>query len=393
MAYLNIADYRRGAKRRLPRGIFEYVDRGSEDEIGLAAIRRSLDDLRFVPRVLRDVSELDLSADIFGNTLPCPLIIAPTAAAGLLWYDGEVALARAASQAGIPFCVATQSMTSIEDIRARAPGADLWFQLYVWRDREMVRTLLDRAAAAGVTTLVLTVDTPLAPKREYNTRNGFAIPIVPSIAAGFDVASHPRWAWRVLLRYLRESGMPTYAHYPAAFRTSIAREAIAENVKLSERVTWDDVAELRRQWRGRLVVKGALHVDDARQAVASGVDGIVVSSHGGRNLDSAVSPADVLPQIAEAVGHRLTVFADSGVRRGSDVVKLLALGAKAVLLGRSMLYGTAVAGTAGASGVLDILREEMCQSLAFLGQSSISHLPPDLIFGQSRSTPDDRQNP
>ncbi|MEJ8574372.1 alpha-hydroxy acid oxidase [Microbaculum marinum] len=380
MVCLNVADYRHGARRRLPRGLFEYVDRGTEDETGLAAIRRSLDAVRIVPRVLRDVSGIDLSTRIFGRTLPCPLIVAPTAAAGLLWHDGEVALASAAGAAGLPFCAATQSMTSIEAIRAGAPDADLWFQLYVWQDRDLVGALLERAAAAGATTLVLTVDTPISPKREYNTRNGFAIPIVPSATAAFDVARHPRWTWQVLLRYLRQGGMPTYANYPPEFRTALTRRAVSDRVRLSERVTWEDVEDLRRDWRGRLVLKGVLHVDDARRAADLGADGIVVSAHGGRNLDCAVAPADVLPGIAEAVGEKMTVFADSGIRRGSDVVKLLAMGASAVLLGRSVLFGTAVAGRAGAAHVLAILREEISQCLAFAGQTSIEDLDPGILF-------------
>lgn len=386
MAYLNVADYRLAAKRRLPRGLFEYVDRGTEDETGLAAIHGSLDGIRVIPRVLRDVSQPDQSIEIFGETLPSPLVIAPTAAAGLLWYDGDVALANAARQSGIPYCVATQSITSIEDIATRAPGGNLWFQLYLWQDPDMVRALLDRVVAAGVETLVLTVDTPLSPKREYNVRNGFAIPIVPSVVAGLDVAAHPGWAWRVLLRYLRESGMPTYAHYPAEFRTPITRATIAEKVKLSERLNWRDVADLRRTWQGRLVIKGVLHVDDARTAAEHGVDGIVVSAHGGRNLDSAVPPAEVLPDIVDAVGHRITVLADSGVRRGSDVVKLLALGAKAVLIGRSALYGTAVSGREGAAHVLRILCEEISQCLAFTGQTAVRDLHRDLIA--KRTQPD-----
>ncbi len=383
MRLLNVADYRRAARRRLPRGLFDYVDRGSEDEIGLAGLRRSFDNIKLLPRVLRDVSQRNLSVELFGKRLPCPLIIAPTAVAGLLWHDGEVALARAAARAGIPLCLSTQSMASVEDIAQGAPDANLWFQLYVWQDRDLTRALIERVAAAGVTTLVLTADTPVVPKREYNIRNGFGIPVVPSLAGGIDVAMHPRWLWCVLLRYIRERGMPVYGNYPAAYRQTVTRGIVAERVKLAERLTWDDVAALRDCWQGKLLVKGILHVDDARQAARLGVDGIVVSTHGGRNLDSAPCPVDVLAQITEAVGHELTVLADSGVRRGSDAVKLVGLGARAVLLGRSVLYGLAVGGEDGASQVLKIIEDEISGCLAFLGQPSMGELAGDLIFRQN----------
>lgn len=368
MRPLNIADYREIARRRLPRGVFEYVDRGTEDEVGLRALRAALDAVRFAPRVLRDVSALDLSTEVFGRRLPLPVIAAPTAMAGLLWHDGEVQLARAARDAGIPFCISTQSTTSIEDIAAGAPGAELWFQLYVWQNRMLTGELLARVRAAGASTLVLTVDTPASPKKEWNVRNGFGVPIVPSLRGGIDVALHPRWLLGVLLRRALASGLPTYAHYPEAFKTRITRAAAAPDLRLATNVTWDELRALRRQWPGRLVVKGILRVDDAQQALDCGADGIVVSSHGGRNLDGAPAPIDVLPAIADRVGTRMTVLADSGVRRGSDIAKYLARGARAVMLGRALLYGTAAAGTAGASDVLAILRDELERTLAFVGQ-------------------------
>lgn len=365
---LNVADYRELARRRLPRGVFEYVDRGTEDEVGLRALRTALDAVRFAPRVLRDVSALDLSTEVFGRRQPLPVIAAPTAMAGLLWHDGEVQLARAARAAGIPFCISTQSTTSIEDIAAGAPGAELWFQLYVWQNRTLTGELLARVRAAGASTLVLTVDTPASPKKEWNVRNGFGVPIAPSLRGGIDVALHPRWLLRVLLRRALASGLPTYAHYPEAFKTRITRAAAAPDLRLAANVTWDELRALRRQWPGRLVLKGILRADDAQQALDCGADGIVVSSHGGRNLDGAPAPIDVLPAIADRVGTKITVLADSGVRRGSDIAKYLARGARAVMLGRALLYGTAVAGTAGASDVLAILRDELERTLAFVGQ-------------------------
>ncbi len=374
MRPLNVSDYRELARRRLPRGVFEYVDRGTEDEVAMRALRDSLDALKLVPKVLADVASIDLSTQVFGKAQALPVIVAPTAMAGLLWYDGEVALARAARDAGIPFCISTQSITSIEAIAASAPAADLWFQLYVWENRGLTQDLLSRVRGAGVETLVLTADTPASPKKEWNVRNGFSIPIVPSLRAGMDVALHPRWLARVLLRHLLRTGMPTYAHYPEAFKTRITRSAVTSDLRIDNRLTWDDLRELRRRWPGRLVVKGILGLDDAQRAHDCGADGIVVSSHGGRNLDSAPSPIDVLPAIADRLAARLTVLADSGIRRGSDIVKYLASGAQAVMIGRALLYGIAAGGEAGAVDVLALLRDELERTLAFLGEPEARNL-------------------
>jgi L-lactate dehydrogenase (cytochrome) len=369
---LNVDDMRALARRRLPRGIFEYVDRGTEDEVSLRANRQALDDLKLQPSILVDVSERHQEVEIFGRSQPTPLVIAPTAAAGLMWHNGEIHLARAAAAAGIPFCVSTQSITAIEKIAET--GARLWFQLYVWRDRALTYKLIERARAAGAEALVLTADTVVSPKREYNQRNGFGIPLKPSLCGALDVASHPRWLWSVLLRYLRTEGMPVYAHYPSDLRTAITSVAASSALGLSDMMTWDDLLELRRRWPGRLIVKGILRADDALKAAECGVDGIVVSNHGGRNLDIAPSPVDVLPRIAETVGSRLTILADSGVRRGSDVVKYLALGAEAVLIGRSVLFGVAAGGEAGATHVLHSLKHEIDNTLALLGCRSITEL-------------------
>lgn len=385
MPYLNIVDYRRAAKRRLPRGVFEYVDRGTEDEVALTGLRSALDNIRLAPCVLTGVPAPDLSRTVLGRPLACPIIIEPTAAAGLLWYDGEVALARAAARTGIPFCASTQSITAIEDIAARGGGGDLWFQLYVWEDRALSDRLVDRVASLGVSALVLTVDTPVAPKREYNIRNGFDVPIRPTFTGGIDVVTHPRWAWQVLGRYLRAGGMPAYANYPDAYQQPVTQRIVAEQVRLAARLSWDDVAALRDRWRGKLIIKGILHPADARKAVAIGCDGIVVSSHGGRNLDAAPSPAEVLPTIASEVAGRTAILADSGVGRGSDIIKYLALGADAVLVGRSVLYGVAVAGEAGAQACLDILRDEMSRCLTFLGQGAIADMRHDLIWNGGRT--------
>lgn len=373
---LNYWVMRERARRRLPRGLFEYIDRGTEDEVGLTTDRDGWRGVKLHPNVLVDVETRSLETELFGERVAMPVVVAPTALAGLVWHDGELALARAAAAAGIPFTVATQSISEIEHIATSR--ARLWFQLYVWRDRELMFRLLERARAAGATALLLTVDTAVAPKREYNIRNGFGMPLTPSVRNVVDVMLHPRWLAGVMLRQLLSEGVPTYRHYPDAMRPILGRPA-AEAVRLDERVCWRDLAELRRRWPGPLVIKGVLRVDDARRAVEAGVDGIVVSTHGGRNLDGAPPVARVLGDIADAVGHKTTVLADSGIRRGGDVVKALALGARAVLVGRMPLYGTAAGGEAGARDVLAMLRDEIERTMGFCGRTSIAALTRDLV--------------
>jgi len=370
---LNVEDARQIARRRLPRGLFEYIDRGTEDELSVRSNRRALDNIQLTPRTLVDISTRDQSISLFGKRLPSPFVIAPTAVAGLVWYDGEVQLAKAAAAHCIPFCVATQSITPIERIAAES-GASLWFQLYVWKNRQRTFDLIERAKEAGAEVLVLTVDTPMGPKREYNLRNGFGIPIEPSVGAVIDVLVHPMWSVRVFLKSLLNGGVPTYAHYPDAFRTRLGQEALGDELALAADLTWDDVRELRRRWPGPFVLKGILSVEDAKQAAEQGVDGIVVSNHGGRNLDCAPGPAAVLEKVVDAVGNRITVLADSGTRRGSDIAKFLSMGAQAVLVGRAPLYGAAIGGTAGVNQILQILRSELDGTMAFLGAPAISDL-------------------
>jgi (S)-mandelate dehydrogenase len=370
---LNVEEIRRLARRRLPRGMFEYIDRGAEDEVALTATRTALDGVKLYPRVLTDVSRRDLGVELFGRRQALPLVVAPTGLAGLMWYEGEVELAKAAAAAGVPFGVSTQSITPIETIAEKA-GGRLWFQLYVLNDRKITERFVDRARNAGAEALILTVDTAVPPKREYNIHNGFGIPMRATWRGGIDLASHPAWLARVLARYLLKGGIPTYAHYPQEFRRKITRDALSDAVRLADDMSWEDLRALRRRWSGRLIVKGVLRAEDAVRAAECGADAIVVSNHGGRNLDGAVSPVEVLPEIVQAAGRRLTVLADGGVRRGSDVVKLMALGAQAVLVGRSVLFGTAVAGQAGATHVLNLLQDEISRTLALLGCPSFDRI-------------------
>jgi L-lactate dehydrogenase (cytochrome) len=371
---LNADDYRRCARKILPRGLFEYIDRGTEDEVALGRLRDSLDGITLMPSVLTGQDSRDLGTTLLGQRLAAPLIVAPTALAGLVAHDGEAKLARAASRVGIPVCISTQSVTTVETIRGGAPDAMLWFQLYVWRDRALTARLLKRARACGCEVLIVTVDTPVAPNREYNKRNGFGIPFAPSLRSAIDVALHPRWLVSVLMRYLASEGMPTYGHYPDEFRTAITRPSIADAVRLDHRLNWDDMRWLRDIWPGKLIIKGVLAVNDAETAVEIGADAIVVSAHGGRNLDCLPAPADCIPAVADAVKGRLTVLADSGVRRGTDVLKYLALGAEAVLVGRLPLWGLAAGDEAGAEAVLRTIIGEMDTAMAFLGAGNVAAL-------------------
>lgn len=376
---LNHHELREMARRFLPRGVFEYIDRGSEDEHALRELAHAWRHWQLLPKVMVDVATRDCKTTIFGRAQSSPVVIAPTAMAGLVRYNGEVLMAQAAAKAGVPFCVATQSITPIERIAAMAPGADLWFQLYHWEDRSLAHDLVRRAHAAGARVLVLTADTVIAANREYNTRNGYGIPLRPSLRGAWDVLCHPRWLACTLLRSSWRDGVPTFAHYPEAFRSAVTRPAISQRIAVAQTLSWDDIAVLRQLWPGPFVLKGVLRVNDARRAMDCGLDGLVVSSHGARNVDSAHAPIDVLPEIVEAVGKRMTVLLDSGVRRGSDVAKAMALGASGVMVGRLPLWGMAAGGAPGAAHALELLRQELLGTMALTGCRTLEALDASLI--------------
>jgi isopentenyl diphosphate isomerase/L-lactate dehydrogenase-like FMN-dependent dehydrogenase len=302
-----------------------------------------------------------------------PIAIAPTGTAGLLWYDGEVALAKAAAAAGIPFTIATNSLRSMETIAEKA-GGRLWFQLYMWPERRLSHELVDRAKAIGCEALLVTVDGVVSPNREYNKRNGFNFPFEYTARNVVDVTMRPGWLFGVFLRYVMTMGMPKFENYPREVMDKITSKTLQRGHMKAESLSWEDVKALRKIWPGRLLVKGIGHPQDAVIAAECGCDGVIVSNHGGRNLDGSMAPMDVLPQVLEAAGKRLTVMMDSGIRRGSDVVKALALGAEGVLIGRATLYGTAAAGEAGAARAITILREEIDRVMALLGVNSVAEL-------------------
>ncbi|MDB5571724.1 MAG: mdlB [Hyphomicrobiales bacterium] len=377
---LNIADLREAARRRLPRGVFEFFDRGSEDEASLHGNREAFRKIKLRNRVLVDVSRRTQATTLFGKPMSMPLAIAPTGVAGVCWYEGEVELARAAARAGVPFTLATPSVTSIEKIAA-VEGGRKWFQLYMWRERELSYDLVRRAKDAGFEALMLTVDTAVPPIREYNRRNAFSVPFQPNPRILADIAMHPRWLLGVALRYYMNGGLPTLAHYPkgASGRTAAPRGVSVPNLR-GDDLTWDDVKRLRDMWKGPLMIKGVHLAEDAARAAAEGCDAIVISNHGGRNLDSAVAPIQVLPEIAAEVGGKIEILLDSGVRRGGDVVKALALGATAVLSGRPTLYGLSVAGEAGALHALSLLRKEIETTMGFTGCASVADISPRTVW-------------
>jgi isopentenyl diphosphate isomerase/L-lactate dehydrogenase-like FMN-dependent dehydrogenase len=369
----NIHDLREMARRKLPRGVFEFVDRGTEDEVALRNNRAALERIRLKPRVLADVSRRSQEITLFGRKLPMPVALGPTGTAGLLSYGGELAVARAAAAAGIPCTVATNAMTSMETIAEQA-GGRLWFQLYMWSDRSLSHKIVERAKAVGFEALMVTVDGAVPSNREYNHRNGFEVPIHFNARNVTDVLSKPRWFAGVFLRQLLASGMPRFENYPREVMDGLMARTLKKSILKNDSLNWDDVRELRRRWPGVLMVKGILHPQDAVRAADCGADAVIVSNHGGRNLDSSIAPIDALPNVLDAAGKRLTVIVDSGFRRGTDVVKALALGAKAVFIGRASLYGVAAHGEAGALRAINIFREEIDRTIALLGARSIEEL-------------------
>ncbi|MBO9604194.1 MAG: alpha-hydroxy-acid oxidizing protein [Novosphingobium sp.] len=373
----NIADLRAKAKRRLPLGVWEYVERGVEDELGLARNRAGFDAIGFRPKVLRNVEAIDPSTTLLGCPSAFPLAVAPTGAAGLLWYQGDLALARAAALAGVPFTICSASTMDIDQIAAA--GGRLWFQLYMWADRALSQAVVARSLELGCEALLVTLDLPVPPNREYLYRNGFGTPFRLNPRNFTDIMLHPRWLAGVMGRYALAGGVPSQANLPDRLRRKVTESVHPGALFKQDNLDWDEVARLRDSWKGKLVLKGILRPDDAERAAALGADGIVVSNHGGRGLDGSISSMEALPAVVSAVAGKLEVLLDSGVRRGSDVVKAVALGAKGVLAGRAALYGLAAAGEDGVVRALDLLRAETIRTMGMLGARTIGEVDNDLL--------------
>lgn len=371
----SIADLREIARQRVPKSIFQYLDHGSYDELTLRANRSDLDAVRFRQRVLIDVAQQQMGRPILGVPASMPLAIGPTGMCGFVHGDGEILVARAARDFGIPFCLSTVSICSIEDVRD-ATGTPFWFQLYVMKDRGFTAALIDRAEAAGCPALMMTVDIPVSGLRRRDAKNGLSVPPRLTLHNALDIASKPRWAWSVLRGKRRHFG--NLAGAVAGTGSKSFAQWIASQFDAS--VTWKDLEKIRARWRGKLIVKGIMDPQDAREAVALGADAIVVSNHGGRQLDGASSTISALPRVAEAVGGGCEVLFDGGVRSGQDILKAIALGANAALTGRAYLYGLGALGGPGVTLALQIMAREMQVTLALTGCNDVRDVNRSMLF-------------
>ncbi|OGA11491.1 MAG: alpha-hydroxy-acid oxidizing enzyme [Betaproteobacteria bacterium RIFCSPHIGHO2_12_FULL_69_13] len=371
---VNIEDLRRMARRRLPRAIFDFFDGGAEDETTLRENRAAFERVRLLPKVLVDVAEVDTRTQILGAESQLPLAVAPTGGIGAGRPGADVCIARAAKAFGIPYTLATPATASIESIRAESDGR-LWFQLYCVKNREFREKLVARARDAGYEALLVTVDLPVSGKRERDPRNGFVTPFRPNWRNSHDIWRKPAW-----LLDIARSGLPEMENmrgYPWAAPTSDIVTAVGREMDAS--LDWEAVKRLRELWPGKLLLKGVERTDDAERAAIVGCDGVVVSNHGGRQLDGAAPTLEALPAIARAVGGRLTVLLDGGVRRGVDILKARALGAQAVLVGRATLFGAMAGGEAGAKRALEILQDELVRAMRLCGVRSVAEIGPHLV--------------
>ena len=373
---LALDDFEPLARRRLPRSIFGYVAGAAETRASLHDNRNAFADWAFVPRVLRNVAGRSQATRLFGRDWAAPFGIAPMGIAALSAYDGDRVLARAAAAARIPFVLSGTSLTRLEEVVDAAPGS--WFQAYLPGDTARIDALIERVRHAGVRTLVLTVDIPVAGNRENNIRAGFSTPLRPSLRLAWDGLSHPRWLFGTLARTLLTRGMPHFENSFAERGAPVISRNVERDFSRREHLDLSHAARIRRHWAGELVIKGVLHPDDVVAARQLGADAVIVSNHGGRQLDGAVSPLRMLPRIVEAAGP-LPVMIDGGFRRGSDVLKALALGAAFVFVGRPFNYAAAVGGQAGVARAIALLREEIDRNLAMLGVTTPQALDPGFL--------------
>jgi len=368
----SVAALREMARRRLPRMVFDMVDGAAGDEITMRANAAALEELELAPKVLAGAPKREQSVELFGVKLTSPVIIGPTGLAGLLWPRAELAAARAAAKFGTIYTTSHASTSTIEEIGAASNGAK-WMQVFFYKDRDLTAEFAARATAAGYQGLVITVDNQVVAGRDRDARNGLSFPLRWSAGNMLDFASHPGWLMR-----MRQTPNPTFVNYGA--RTSVGAFGPVMIEQLDPDIGWSDVDWLRKQWRGPLLIKGLLHPDEAREARLRGADAVIVSNHGGRQLDGAVATARALPGMVDAVGGAIPVLVDGGFRRGVDVVKALALGARAVMLGRPHLWGVACAGEEGVAWVLELFRREIDRALALGGWDSIAKLDRSVFF-------------
>ncbi|MGB6104650.1 MAG: alpha-hydroxy acid oxidase [Pusillimonas sp.] len=372
----SIEDLRQLARNRLPRAVFDFYDGGAEEEYSMRENRNAYFRHALLPRYLVNVSQIQTATTLLGAPSRLPLAISPTGAIGFGWPRGDIAIARAAAAAGIPFALSTSSTASIERLAKAVPDARLWFQSYVLRKREFTKGLINRARQAGYEALIITIDMPTGGKRERDLRNDFGLPFKLTTRNLIDFASKPAWA-TTLLRH----GTPVLENLlgftPDAINTATIASSVGKNYDPG--FDWDGLKAIRNDWPGKMLVKGILHPDDATLVADIGCDGLIVSNHGGRQLDGAIASLDALAPIANAVGNRISVILDGGIRRGADIVKALALGAHAVMIGRPALYGVCAGGEAGAGRAIEILEDEFVRTMRLTGVCDTRDLHPALL--------------
>ena len=373
---VNVAELRAIAKRRLPAGVFDYIDGGAEDERTMSANVDGFSKITFQPRVLRDVSSVDPSAMLLGRRLPVPMVLAPTGFTRIADPQGELAVARAAAAAELPYTLSTMSTRSIEEVAAVSDGPK-WFQVYVWRDRGLVQSMIERAAAADYEALVVTVDTAVLGRRERDVRRGFTMPPKIGIGTLFDGARRPGWTWAfVRSEPIRFANVVGHSDADGTSAIDLAAHVAAQ---FDPTLSWDDLQWMRSIWSGPIVVKGIQTVADAVIARDVGMNAIALSNHGGRQLDSAPAIVDLIAPVAQAVGGDIEIICDGGVRRGSDVVKAIALGADVCMIGRAYLYGLGAAGERGVAHVLNLLAADIRRTMHLIGTATIADITPDSI--------------
>ena len=374
---LSLDDFEEAARRYLPKPVFAYVNGGVEENLSRSDNRAAFEEIGFVPRVLVDVSKRSTETELFGERYAAPFGIAPMGISALSAYRGDLVQAKAAQAANIPMIMSGTSLIRLEEVCTACPGT--WFQAYLPGEPERIRKLVDRIAAAGFRTLVITVDVAVLSNRENNIRAGFSTPLRPSVSLAWQGITHPRWLFGTALRTLARHGMPHFENSYAERGVPILARNVERDFAKRDHLSWKSLEQIRAQWKGRLVLKGVMSPEDTRRAREAGVEGIIVSNHGGRQLDGTASPLRVLASILPQAGG-MTVMLDSGIRRGTDVLKALALGAKFVFVGRPFNYAAAVGGERGVAHAIEILRGEVYRNMALLGLTSIAELGPERLI-------------
>jgi L-lactate dehydrogenase (cytochrome) len=379
----SVEDLRRIAKRRLPRGVFDYIDGGAEDERSLANNSAAFARIEFRPRVLREVGDVDPSTTLLGRPLPFPLVLAPTGYTRVADPQGELAVARAAERAGLPYSLSTMATRSIEDVAAVSNGRK-WFQVYTFRDRGLVKDMIGRAAGAGYEAIMPTVDLAVLGQRDRDVRRGFTMPPKLGLGTLLDGAIHPGWTWAFARAEPIEFANVARRRVPDRAGAAPVSMAAFANMKFDPNLSWRDIEWMRSIWDGPMIIKGIQCVEDAVLAAEHGVEAIALSNHGGRQLDTSPAPVDLIAPVLDAVGDRLEIICDGGVRRGSDIVKAVALGARACMAGRAYLYALGAAGEPGVDWVLRMFDADMRRTMALTGVRSIAELTPELVAVPSR---------